>query len=985
MKQIKIKLKENEIYNGFKVLSISQIPDYDSVAVYLKHEKTGFEVFHIVNDDKDNLFSFGFKTFPFDSCGTAHILEHSVLCGSKNYPIKNPLKDLTCTFANASTLPDITVYYASALNETDYFNLMAVYGDAVFFPLLRKETFMQEGHHLEFDKDGKLHFQGVVLNEMKDKYSNLDRIIFCSINEALFSDSSYSYNNGGDPICIPDLTYEKLKEFHEIYYHPVNCKLFLYGNIDTKKQLDFINEKFLSNPELIEKNKINVDFDKMTFSKKFDKPKYIKKFGPIENSSKETYVVLCWKSDESINDISKMELLYISYVLQNYLHQVIKKHDLFECRNTIVFDLSIRYFLVTIRAKCLKKGKEKEFEKLILTKFEEIAKNGFSKEIVEEAIELLDLVYAKKCSPESVMNKIFSFWINGANPTEFFFEKEVFEKIKENIKNQPNYLENLIKKFFLDNPNRVCLTVIPDKNFNKKREKILDKKIKSICKSVPRSKRGAFYENIKEETKKLNEYQQSSDSSNLQDLHPTSSSKKLKLKFEKNTIKRSKLLGVEIFENQEKTKGDVFIDFCFPIDLLEPKDYKYLPFYADFLDYDYNTDLCNHSVTQDCIKKANATNLLGKEFIKAMYDYDPVVARRWLLVKKKMHEEKTEDTIKSIFSFLKKVDFSDLDKLSDWLVEYKNCFTSSITSDELEHYVISRASCKFSKSLCIEEIWYGLSQFFALKSPEFAKENIKSIKETLERIHKTILDSGFIVNITAEKSGLKKARKVLETEISSFPYYKGVVKTPFLCDDKDFYDLVDIQGESSDLEQFVVDTQVGCYAHSFKSSPFGTSKAIYESIFATWLSEKVLWEQLRTIGGCYGVISYTYSKEGLFWVATNSDPNPYKSKEMFENIFNNIDNWVFEEAEFERIKSKMCNSYIKPKSPSSKGFSQFMDTLYGVTDELRRNNRIALLNVKLSDVIAAGKELCKNAQNGKSAIIFSKTEENAGKIVDLHL
>ena len=984
MKQKKIQLKENEIYKGFKVLSISQIPEYESVGIYLKHEKTGLEIFHMLNDDKDNFFSFGFKTFPFDSCGTAHILEHSVLEGSKNYPIKAPYKQFSYTVANAFTSIDKTIYFASTLNETDYFNLMAVYGDAVFFPLLREETFKQEGWRREVGKNGKLYFQGVVLNEMKGDYSSLKNVMTYYIDESLFPDSSYSYDSGGDPICIPDLTYEKLKEFHEIYYHPINCKIFLYGNIDTKKQLDFINEKFLSNPELIEKNKINVDFDKMSFSKKFDKPKYIKKFGPIENSSKETNVVLCWKSDDSFNDISKIELECIFTVLLNSFNQLVDDHNLLEYNTSIYCYNSFRYFFVTIQARCLKKGKEKEFEKLILTKLEEIVKQGVSKEIVEKSIKFLNLMYTNKEQKNYLMNEVFTFWMNGANPTEFFIRKEIFEEIKDKIKNQPNYLENLIKKYFLDNPNRVCLTVIPDKNFNKKREKILDKKVNAIFKGVPRSKRGAIIENIKEETKKLNEYQQSSDATDLHNLIQTTSSKKIKFKFEKNTIKRSKLLGVEIFENQEKTKGDIWIDLCFPIDLLEPKDYKYLGFYLDILPYDYKAKLYNHSVTQDLIKKANATNLPDKDFIKAMYDYDPVVARRWIFITKKMNEEKADDTIKSIFSFLKEVDFSDLDTLSDMLTDYKKDFTSSIIL-KMRFYALRRSTCKYTKAKCIDELYNGLSQFFALKSPDFAKENIKTLKETLERIHKTILDSGFVVNITAEKSGLKKVKKVLETEISSFPYYKGVLKSPFLCDDKDFYDLVDIQGESSDFEQFVVDSQVGCYAQTFKSSHYGTSNVVYESMVKVWLSDKVLWEQLRTIGGCYNVDALNNCFEGLFGVATNCDPNPYKSKEMFENIFNNIDNWELDEAEFERIKSKMCNSYLKPILPSSKGFSQFMDTLYGVTDEMRRNNRIAVFNAKLSDVVAAGKELCKNAQDSKSVIIFSKTEENAGKIVDLHL
>ena len=253
------------------------------------------------------------------------------------------------------------------------------------------------------------------------------------------------------------------------------------------------------------------------------------------------------------------------------------------------------------------------------------------------------------------------------------------------------------------------------------------------------------------------------------------------------------------------------------------------------------------------------------------------------------------------------------------------------------------------------------------------------MKETLERIHKIVVDSGFIVHITGESSGLEKAKKSLETEIYSFPYHKESLKSPFVCDDKEFYDLVDIEGESSDLEHFVVSSQVGYYARAFKSSPYGTSNAVYESMFAHWLSNTVLWEQLRTIGGCYGAFAMPDSLESMFSVATYRDPNPYNSKSLFENIFKNIDNWELDEIEFERVKTGCYSKEIQPRAPSAKGFSQFIRSLYGITNELRYNKLSTLLNSSLSDITSSGKEICQNALNGKSVIIFSKTEENAGK------
>ena len=240
----------NDVYNGFTVLDISPILDYKSEGIWLRHNETGLEIFHMYNDDSENLFSFAFKTIPSDSTGLAHIMEHSVLCGSKNYPLKDPFirmaNQSVKTFLNAMTFPDKTVYPASSTVEADYFNLMAVYADAVFFPLLKKEIFMQEAHRLALGEDGAVSIQGVVFNEMMGNYSSFDSMVQEKIVQTILPGTTYAFDSGGDPREIPLLSYERFLDFHKTFYQPSNCRLFLYGNIPTTKQIDFLNEKVLS-------------------------------------------------------------------------------------------------------------------------------------------------------------------------------------------------------------------------------------------------------------------------------------------------------------------------------------------------------------------------------------------------------------------------------------------------------------------------------------------------------------------------------------------------------------------------------------------------------------------------------------------------------------------------------------------------------------------------------------------------------------------
>jgi Zn-dependent M16 (insulinase) family peptidase len=244
-------LKKGQILDsGFEILDLRELAEFEALGIWARHQKTGAEVFHVLNDDKENLFSFAFATAPEDSTGAAHILEHSVLCGSENYPLKDAFLILAQgslqTFLNAWTFPDKTLYPASSVSEQDYFNLMSVYGDAVFRPLLSEWTFMQEGQRLFFGPDGKLQISGVVYNEMKGAYSSLDSYAGLWSVKSVLPGTPYDFDSGGDPSCIPDLSWQGLKEFHRRCYSPANCRIFLAGNIPTEKQLAFLDKNFFS-------------------------------------------------------------------------------------------------------------------------------------------------------------------------------------------------------------------------------------------------------------------------------------------------------------------------------------------------------------------------------------------------------------------------------------------------------------------------------------------------------------------------------------------------------------------------------------------------------------------------------------------------------------------------------------------------------------------------------------------------------------------
>ena len=391
--------------SGFEILEVIDLPELDATGIWAKHQKSGAEVFHILNDDIENLFSFVFATPSKDSTGAAHILEHSVLCGSASYPLKDAFLVLAQgslqTFLNAWTFPDKTMYPASSVNEHDYFNLMSVYGDAVFRPLLSEWTFMQEGHHLFFAPDGKLNVNGVVYNEMKGAYSSLDAYAGLWSVKAVLPGTPYEFESGGDPERILDLGREGLKEFHRAWYSPANCRVFLAGNIPTGKQLAFLDEKFFSSLPAGSRN------EAIKRAERWNSPRSFRIPCPAGAEQKPT-VLLSWLCGDAANPDETLALAALAEILLGHdgspLTRALIDSGLGEdlspvsglegdIRETafcvglrgLEKDHEVRGVRGLVRAEPLEEA-AKEVEALILKVLERLARDGIPKEEIEAAL-----------------------------------------------------------------------------------------------------------------------------------------------------------------------------------------------------------------------------------------------------------------------------------------------------------------------------------------------------------------------------------------------------------------------------------------------------------------------------------------------------------------------------------------------------------------------------------------------------------------------
>jgi Zn-dependent M16 (insulinase) family peptidase len=476
-----------EIYSGFRVIEKQTIEDISSEGIIFEHEKSGAKLLFLKNKDDNKVFSISFRTPPKDSTGVPHILEHSVLCGSKKFPAKEPFVELAKgslnTFLNAFTFPDKTMYPVASRNDKDFNNLIDVYVDAVLNPNIYKypEILMQEGWHYELDrKEDEITYKGVVYNEMKGAFSSPESILFRKITETLFPDTTYGVESGGDPDAIPELTQEKFLEFHSKYYHPSNSYIYLYGDLDIKEKLKFLDENYLSAYERIQVDSV------IGLQKPYESIREIVIEYPICEAEKEedkTFLSLNF----AVGNATDPELYLAFDILEHLLLETpgspLKKalidsgvgKDVFG-----VYENSILQPVFSIVAKNSKVDKLEQFKKVVFDTLENLVTKGIDKKSIEASINLKEfqlreadyqgypkgLIYSMKCMDS---------WLYEESPFTHLSYEDTIAKVKSAL--TTDYFEKLIKKHFLDNKHASVLAVKPLKGMEEKKTEEVRKKL----------------------------------------------------------------------------------------------------------------------------------------------------------------------------------------------------------------------------------------------------------------------------------------------------------------------------------------------------------------------------------------------------------------------------------------------------------------------------------------------------------------------------
>lgn len=1005
-------LQQGNDYKGFEVLSVFNLKDFHSTAFYLRHKKTGLEVLHLLNEESENLFAFSFRTPNFKGNGLAHIMEHSVLCGSERYPLKDPFTQLSNqsvkTYLNAATYPDKTVYPASTTVEADYFNLMSVYGDAVFFPRLLPEVFAQEAHRLELSEDKKPSIQGVVYNEMKGAYSSFEDVAVGVPSKNLLKGTIYEEDSGGDPLQIPSLTYDEYLDFHKKWYRPENCLLFLYGNIPTEKQLDFVKENFLDRlenkpgftpwtPSL--KDKIVKYHLNCVIPSQINEPLFVREEGPAgEEKEKGSTVLISWNLGPSSDAFDMMEKIFLTGILLNHGGSPLQKALVDSCLGEDTapgMGLNTLYStLFTVGLRGVKKNAVEKVKDVVFKTLREIAEKGIAKDDIDSTLMTLEFSHReirRRHGPYALalMNSPINAWAFGKDIEKSFRLRSVMDEVRNKIQTQKGYLEQLIKKFFLENNNYIISEVVPSKKYTQNREKQEKTLIKTLMEKTSA-------EDIKKQNEALLAFQtKKEEPACLPHLRPNDFIQKGTRLSDTYALDIKTLEGVDsspvdYFVSSENTNGVIYFDVGFPVDVLDKKDYAWLPLFADTVsDCGWgNLDWAQAAATTALHTGGISTSLLTNEVCKTENSLSFIkehnfCGRDWLIFKMKVIDEKLSEGLKILSDNINLVDFKDAKRLKDIALETRNDFESSIVPGG-HQYAILRSLRKTSPVAAVDEIWNGITLLYNLQKQ--AENDQSQNAKVFARIFKEIKSGGGFVHITAEEETIKKSESMIKKFVKDIGLSKlKDAKTSTL---EELITLTEIEGETNtdEDEYLVIPGQVGFASQAFFGIPYAKKGNAIIEICTHWLSNILLWERIRTIGGAYGAYCEMDSTTGKILFATYRDPSAEKSNDVFDECLKDASKMDFSQDEVEKAVMGTYSHFVTPKTPQARGNIALIRVLYGIDERDRENKLLEILKCTKAELKLAFKKLSDFSSQKKYRVIIGPDKDGAsGKKVYLPL
>lgn len=918
------------IYSGFKLLEIRKLDDIRSDGFLLEHVKSGARLLYISNDDDNKVFYIAFRTPSNDSTGVAHILEHSVLCGSRKYKAKEPfvelLKGSLNTYLNAMTYPDKTIYPIASRNDKDFKNLMDVYMDAVFYPVIydRPEVFLQEGWHYGLTEQGDLTYKGVVYNEMKGAFSSSDRVLDNAITDSLFPDNCYRLESGGDPKNIPDLSYEQFLEFHKRYYHPSNSYIYLYGNGDMDEYLKYLNEEYLQNFD-----KISVD-SQIAYQKPFDKSVEVMDTYSIaqeETDVDKTYLAKSFVVGKTTDSQLMLSFDILKYMLMQTPASPLKQALLDAGIGKSVygyFDSSICQPIFSIIAENANKEDKQKFIEIIDLTLKKVVAEGFDKKLIEGAINIWEFTlreadYGYRPKGLAYGLQAMTSWLYEGDPMVFMNYSKDIEVIKAALAS--NYFEKLIEKYFLNNTHSSVAVVIPEKGLETKLENELLEKLMKIKNNMTHQ----ALDQITQDEKKLEKYHQTPDTKETLEQIPMLELVDIERKARQLPIEIIDKNNYKLLYHLMNTNKIVYLSMIFDSTTIQQKDIPYISLLATILGkistQNYNYDQLSNEISI----YTGGIGFASELFTARDGKYYPK-----FFVSSKVLVDKLPKMIDLLIEILFNTKFTEDKRLKDIIREFKTNMLSSLLSSGSVTAARRAVANVFQANAYDEQISNIAYYEFLCDIDKKLDSDIDSIKEKLiDTANKIFNKNNLFVSVAIDEENkelFEKSFKPLEQKLSderlqtySYHFEKKYRKEGFLTASKIQYVAKAVDYKKAGYE-------------------FDGSMMVLQSI----LDLDYLWNSVRVQGGAYGVL-ISIAKNGYIIMSSYRDPNIKKTLEAYDNSVNYLSQFNVDERQMRKYIIGTINSMDATMNTPTKAKVAAIRYITGVSHDQIQKERDEVL------------------------------------------
>ncbi|GAA0125477.1 insulinase family protein [Clostridium sp. CTA-19] len=967
-----MKFKSNEIYHGFKLLEEEKIDEIQSIARRFEHIKSGARLLHLENRDDNKLFSIGFRTTPTDSTGVAHILEHSVLCGSKKFNTKDPCGDVEKsslkTFLNAMTYTDKTLYPISSRNHKDFMNLMDVYLDAVLHPRIYEnhDILRQEGWRYEFDsKTNKLSYKGIVYSEMQGALSSPEEVIINEIYKSVFPNTTYAFVSGGDPEDIPNLTQDNFEKFHSKFYHPSNSYIFLYGDQDLEKCLQFINENYLMEFDKIE---VPSHIESVNTFEKIVEKESEYSISEDESEKNKALLALNFVFEETSNAKAYLtkEILYNMLIESSAspIKKSLLEAEIGDCVITID-DMNMdptKQMLFPVVVKNTDKSKKEKFKEIVLNTLKNLVENGIDNDMLKAAINTVEF-NLREADPWRIANKgiqynekVLNSWIYDGNPLVHLKYEKNLKNLKEEIKDR--YFEKFIEKNMVNNTHCSLVVLSPKKGLENMKNRALEEKLESYKKSLSEKE----LKKLVEKNELLKENQSRVDTEEEKKTIPKLSMQEISKKVEIIPQEVLKKKGITVLNHNIYTNKIAYVNLLFDAKFIEEKYIPYLGLLGEVLG---ELDTKKRTYSQLITKIYKNTG--GITFENEIYTEKDniIVYHPKFTIKSKVISENIPELLHLIKEIITTTKFDDVSRIKQIVKEVKSKLKMRIINSGHE-IAMNRIFAKFSYAQDYKDKINGVSYYEFICDLESNFENkFEEIQNNLKKVYESIFNrNNLIISIVSEGTESKKLLSNINVILDNIKNKE--YKIPKV-----------VYNQGKDIEGLITASNVQYVSKGFNFLKLGYSYSGKMRVLQNIIESEYLYQNVRLHGGAYGCYM-VINQDGNLAFFSYRDPNLIKTIDVYNEAYKFLENISFSKEDMENFIIGTVGKVYKPLTPDKKGERAVANYICNITYKDIQNEKNEILSTTIEDIKSYAQMIKKGMEENYCCVVGNemKIREN---------